>query len=104
MAPTLTGLPLWSFQASMRSISRASGSLAKWPRSHSRSTRRGLFPPFALYWTSPVSRCRRSNRLTVASPTPNNAAVAAYVPLLFDRYASTSRLLKSIERSAMTSL
>jgi hypothetical protein len=36
-------------------------------------------PPWARGATDAVSRCRRNTRLTVASPTPSNAAIAAYV-------------------------
>jgi len=83
LSPTST--PLCCRHASIRSTARTSGFASRWARSQSRSTRRGLLPPLGFDWTSPVSRKRRNHRLTVASPTANSSAVAAYVPLRFAR-------------------
>src|SRR5262249_54402519 len=99
IAATLTRRPPEATHASTRSTSRASGCAARCSRNHPKFTRRGLLLACGSGCTSPVSRCRRSKRLTVASPMPNSSAVSAYVPLRFERYASTTRRRRSIERS-----
>jgi hypothetical protein len=51
-------------------------------------------PPAASGTTWPNSRCRRSNRETVASPTPNRCDNSKYVPSARS-YAATMRRLRS---------
>jgi hypothetical protein len=98
--PTVTGLatmPCFLLSSTANSASVQSGCART-----SFSTKRSCFaviflgcpPPCGRGATSPLSRFRRSQRLTLARPTENRSATSAYVSPPRS-YASTTRRRKS---------